>query len=561
MPVLSLSFGGGIYCYLVVYFLALYAISFLDDDGESSKLRSVSGILALILSVIFCFVCISNSKLFHSAEYRKMIGQVKEEKFTANIAPVSPDQMITVDDSIAARIGGKVLGEDPGLGSRCELGDFTMQVVKGHLYWIAPLLHSGFWKWSSNGDTPGYVVVSATDERDYRLVKEVNGKPLSIRYQPSAYWGDDLSRHVYTSGYASEGFNDFSFEVDDEWQPYWTLTTYDSTIGFSGDDATGVLVIDPKSGDITKYKVDKAPTWCDRIHPKDFVATQVTDWGELIHGYWNWSGNDKLHSADESSIVLGSDNKMYYYFGLESKGNEQGTVGFMMVNCRTKEATWIKQAGATENAAKKSAEGSVQEKGYHGSDGITYNIAGHPTYEFLLKDKSGLMKNIALVSVHDHSVVGIGVDRQTAISSYTMKMNSRGNASIGEQNDVEIISVTGIITRINGEVNSTSTTYYFMISGYKNQFVGNSSISTEFCLTNPGDKVAIKFVSESGTIAVMTFDNKAIDPDVSALQQKSFEAVDSVSDEHLVKKQEEVSDQKWEDLTPAEKQKLLKKNK
>jgi hypothetical protein len=33
------------------------------------------------------------------------------------------------------------------------LGEFTIQKVKDELYWIAPLLHSGFFKWNKNNQT------------------------------------------------------------------------------------------------------------------------------------------------------------------------------------------------------------------------------------------------------------------------------------------------------------------------------------------------------------------------------------------------------------------------
>jgi hypothetical protein len=101
-----------------------------------------------------------------------------------------------------------------------------------------------------------------------------------------------------------------------------------------------------------------------------------------------------------------------------------------MINCRTKKTTWIRQAGATEEAARASAEGMVQEKGYVGSDGITYNINGHATYEFLLKDNAGLMKMIALVNVHDHNIVGVASDRLGAMRNYAVKMNGRGNGAV-----------------------------------------------------------------------------------------------------------------------------------
>ena len=63
------------------------------------------------------------------------------------------------------------------------------QKVNNELYWVAPLLHSGFFKWLNNREgTPGYVLVSATNERDVKLVQTVNNQPVKIKYQSGAYF-------------------------------------------------------------------------------------------------------------------------------------------------------------------------------------------------------------------------------------------------------------------------------------------------------------------------------------------------------------------------------------
>jgi hypothetical protein len=57
------------------------------------------------------------------------------------------------------------------------------------LYWVAPLLHLVFFKWLNNQEgTAGYVMVSATNERDVKLVQNVAGKAIKIKYQQGAYF-------------------------------------------------------------------------------------------------------------------------------------------------------------------------------------------------------------------------------------------------------------------------------------------------------------------------------------------------------------------------------------
>mgnify|MGYP000473348581 FL=1 len=190
------------------------------------------------------------------------------------------------------------------MGSQVELGHFCIQKIQNELYWVAPLLHSGFFKWINNSEgTAGYVMVSATNERDVKLVQQIDGKPLKIKYQPSAYFQSEIHRHAYLNGYSTIGLTDFTFEINDEGKPFWVITTYDKTIGFSGNNATGVLVVDAQNGAIQEYSIANTPKWVDRIQPLDFIEDQLNDWGTLIHGYFNFSNEDKLQITEGMTLV------------------------------------------------------------------------------------------------------------------------------------------------------------------------------------------------------------------------------------------------------------------
>jgi hypothetical protein len=52
---------------------------------------------------------------------------------------------------------------------------------------------TGFFKWMNN-ETAGYVMVSATNERDVRLVQNIEGKEVKIKYQPEAYFQANIQR-------------------------------------------------------------------------------------------------------------------------------------------------------------------------------------------------------------------------------------------------------------------------------------------------------------------------------------------------------------------------------
>ncbi len=565
MPTISVTASSGIYFNVMIYF-GILAVILKKDYWENSPntMRSVCLVVTGIAFIFWLAIYIVGTwSLWHASKYQAILGNVKETQFTSNISPVDPSQMLVVDKEIAKRIGEKELGSIPGLGSRAELGEFNLQPVAGKLYWIAPLEHSGLFKWLRFDDegTPGYVKVSATNQEDYGLITKIDGKDIKIKYQTKGYFGEDLERHIYTNGYQSTLFQDFIFEVDDNWNPYWSVTLYDSRVGFDGDDAIGVLTINPATGEIKEYSVENSPLWVDRIQPEEFLSDQVDDWGRYVHGWWNWSKRDVKRVVSESSLVLGSDGRSYFYFGITSDGNDNSTVGFMMVDTKNKEAHWFKQSGATEPAAKSSAEGKVQEKQYVGSEGITYNIGGYPTYEFLLKDKAGLMKLIALVNVHDHSIVGIGESRHEAVQDYRSQLTNRGNSSVASESDMEKLILTSKVKRFASQVTRGNTSYYFILEDSSTfMFNVGTTISDEIPLTKEGDLVSVQYlISNSGEVILFKFDNKFIGIEKKASKLESEKNIDSVRINKIEKMSEGVVDAKWNDLSAEEKQKLLKK--
>lgn len=570
MPTLSFTASEGIYFNWLILSVGLFVIWIVPERRKNAQslplnpiaiIPAITAIGSLLAIIIGMF---ATGAMFHADEYQKLIGTVEETPFTSNVQPISSHQMLVVDEGIAKRVGEKELGAVPGLGSRAEVGKFTLQAVNGQLYWIAPLEHSGFFKWNrfKNEGTPGYIKVSATNPEDYKLVQSVGEKDVSIKYQNGSYFGQDLERHIYTSGYRSVLFGEFLFEVDDNWNPYWTVTLYDTKVVFGGRDAIGVLTVNPETGEIKQYGIDDAPKWIDRIQPSSFVYDQVDDWGEYVHGWWNWSGSDIVRVASESSIVLGSDGHAYFYYGITSDGNDNSTVGFMMVDTRTKKAHWFKQAGATEDAARHSAEGKVQEKGYSGSDGVTYNIDGYPTYEFLLKDKAGLMKQIALVNVHDHNIVGTGEDRQEALQDYRAQMNTRGNTVSINTSVMEDFSISSKVARFGSEINKGNTYYYFVLADKQRvQFSASSSISTELSLTQVGDVVVVHYTAlntDGGVTPITAFDNQSLGITKDSVQLANEARLDSVRQNIRSEKSEAAVDNQIDNLSPEKKKELLK---
>lgn len=516
LPVIQYGFYGIALILLLLlslYFFIALGLS-VDNTGKKIIVKSMpSKGLLIVVGLIFAYITlvsfVTSATIFHTSSYQQMIGKVENgTKISKHIAPISMDKIRVVDQDLAYLLGEKIIGSQPALGSQIELGRFSIQKVNGELYWVAPLLHSGFFKWFNNSaGTPGYVMVSATNERDVKLVQTINNKPIKIKYQTAAYFSSEIHRHVYFNGYATVGLADFTFEVDEAGNPFWVVTTYDKKIGFSGNNANGILVVDAQTGAIQQYEIKNAPVWVDRIQPAAFIENQLNDWGEYVNGYWNFSNTDKLQITEGLTLVYGQNNKSYWYTGLTSVGSDESAVGFVLVDTRTKETTFYKQSGATEYAAQRSAEGKVQEKGYKASLPIPYNINGIPTYIMTLKDDGGLVKMYAMVAINDYTIVGVGNSMRETLTLFKSVYNMAGN-KINPSNVASKKSISSVISRIQSDVKNGNSFYYFTIKDYPNIFVGSSQISSEIPISVVGDSVTISFdIDSEQIIDVTNFDN------------------------------------------------------
>ncbi len=488
MPVINFNFYG---LPLYVMFIGLTIMSI--EAGKSKKFNK-AGTLITIISLLFLTIIplLITTPIWNSKKYQQLLGEVKESVFTEDISPVDIDKIRLVDQSMASRLGDKTIGQDPALGSSSYVGNFNIQTYKGELYWVAPLLHRSFFKWlSSKEGSKGYIMVSATNPQDVKLVQN-KGR---IKYQMDAYFSTDLKRHIYFNGFMTKGYTDYTFEIDDDGNPFWVLSQYNKVIGYSGREIVKTIIVNAVNGNIKSYSITETPKWVDRIQPEFIVKEQINNWGKYKKGFWNsvFSEDGVLTLTPGMSLVYGKDGNSYWYSGLTSAGADDSTVGFIMVNTRTKETKYYRQAGATETASMGSAEGKVQEKGYKATFPIMYNVLGQATYILSLKDKAGLIKMISMVSVEDYTILGIGETTEEALRNYKTALKRKiSDSSITD--NFNLNEATGIIKRINSDIVKGDSFYYFTLDTLPNEvFVMTSSISKEIIITKIEDRVSIKY--------------------------------------------------------------------
>lgn len=497
-------------CYVALnFFVCLGSLHLTTNEFGKTMVtmdRGVKGvkngfILLAILWVLYFAVAFISMPLFHYKAYRDQLGTSNISQFSDTVQPIALDQLPIVDQALARELADKKLGENPGLGSQVTLGTPVIQKVDNKLVWVVPLEHSGFFKWLKNMDgSAGYIVVAANSVNDVTLVTD-----HKIKYQANAYILDDLNRHVRLfGGGLFKGLTDYSFELDDDGVPYWVLTVYKNRWLFRLPEASGVLIVNATTGDSNYYDTNAVPEWVDRVQPETFIMQQIDNQGRYVHGIFNFSNQDKFRPS-YGNIIIYNDDRCYLFTGLTSVGSDESAIGFILVDMVTKESYRYQMSGATEVAAQRSAEGKVQQYGYFASFPMIINLNGQPTYFMTLKDNAGLIKQYAFVSVANYTSVGTGETIDSALRDFHQVRGSSGGIVTGQTSD----ETTGEVLRIASESVGDILTYKIILKNQPSRiFTVSYELSNELALTQPGDKVSIRYIdSENGICTATGFDN------------------------------------------------------
>lgn len=388
LPTLSLAYEDG-FLFFSVCASVLIANIVMWASGDLVNGGKAFGIVWVVVAVVICVAEIASMTCFWNddAKYRQL-GEVEVVEYNEMIQQIDLSQIPIVDQELAQKQADKKIGEDVALGSRIDLGTANIQDVNGEVIYVAPLEHSGIFKWYKHRTTPGYITVSASNQNKVNYVTELNGEKIELLYQPSAYFRHDLKRYIRNQGFRTVGLIEYTFEVDEAGRPYWVVTTYENRTVWSSPEATGVIVVDAQTGKTDWYSLKEIPDWVDIVQPESFVKDQINNWGKLVHGWFNPSNTDKIKQTDLTLKVY-ANGDCYYFTGMTSVGSDESCVGFIMVNTRNKKSMMAYMSGATETAAMKSAEELVANFGYTATKPYPSLVNGVPTYILAFKGDGG----------------------------------------------------------------------------------------------------------------------------------------------------------------------------
>lgn len=412
------------------------------------------GITSVLLLLFFVLIFFGSS-MFHASSYASIM-QPKEHEFTKDINQATEVSKIALMDTDSAILfGNREIGSLSDVVSQYNVSENYTQIdLAGNPVKVSALDYAGIFKYFGNkkNGVPGYVQVDPVGQ-DAKYVKLKKG----MKYVPSAYFSEDLKRHLRFM-YPTKIFDNIHFELDEDGNPYYIASVMEYKIGlFGGETVQGAIACNPVDGSCTYYSVADIPRWIDDVFDGDVLTTQFNWYGKLSNGFWNsifgkkgckrctetvqksTKSGDSDKKDEETTMsdygYVAKDGDIWIYTGVTSVNDDASNIGFILVNERTSEAHYFPIAGADESSAMAAAQGEVQEKGYRASFPSLINVDNQPTYIMVLKDASGIVKLYAMVNVESYNKVTTSSSLDECFAKYRKLIGSKSDDTSTDQGD------------------------------------------------------------------------------------------------------------------------------
>jgi hypothetical protein len=479
-------------------------------------LVGVLGIAATFLITVFTTWFDVNAKALAAIPNVKMVN-------SKVLPPTDPNHIVLVSQSVASYKGQQILGSTgQNLGSAYNLdsSSYTLQSIRHHLYYVAPLSYNNVFVNLSTPQTPGFVVVDAENpQAEPQLYTNQYQNGSSIAYLPGALLNQDLLRHVYLSGYTYGRLLDPTLELDDNFHPYWTISLMQPIRGYVGDTLSQVLIVDAHTGAIKAYAPRQVPSWVDRVMPADTV-TQYLQWWGLYHAapWFNPSGLGQQTPASDPQLLYNNvDQPVWLVPMTSSSANDNSSTGVFLFNTHKNEADFypLQGLGIGDNVQKTFASTRANIRNYSVDSVQLYQIYNTPTWVAIYvqsTDSGDIFEAVGLVDARNLS--GSNVQFETslpqAMQDYQQWLTQTGSSSNGSTAGTQL-TMTGKVLRISSVQQGGSTVYYIQVAGQGVIFTANISLSPKLPLVQPGDTITGTYTSGSGTVVnLQSFDDQSI---------------------------------------------------
>ena len=453
------------------------------NDGSHILSKVVFGmVLMLVLLVV---INLFHSPIFQSKKYASRIVVDSTHTFTDDIALVDFTKTPLLDKDSSQKLGDRIMGQATEWVSQFYVSDLYTQInYNDQIIRVTPIEYDGLFKYFANHQDgiKGYITVDSVNG-----ASELVTMDKGMKYMPSAFFFENLTRKLRIE-YPATIFDEANFEIDNEGNPYWIVPTVSYTAVGLRKEITGVVILDPITGDSKKYGLDEIPSWVDHVYSADLIIEQMDDWGEYGGGFINSIfGQKNVVNTTEGYNYLVMDDDVYLYTGITSVSSDESNLGFILSNLRTKETHYYIAPGAEEYSAMASAEGLVQEKNYKSSFPLLINLNGKPTYLLSLKDNAGLVKMYAFVDVADYQRVVVS-DSSLGIEVAAKKFMGEESASYREDELEEtVITIQSIVNAV-----IDGNTYYYIVDINNQSYAASIKVNQNLLpFLKSGDKVRV----------------------------------------------------------------------
>ncbi|WP_317854949.1 CvpA family protein [Chakrabartyella piscis] len=489
---------------VVVNAFSIVQVLFLNGEPEKraeyrNKYKKFI-VIPIGLAVIYFGGTLISSPILRASSYSELLN-VQSGDFTEDITEVDYSKIPILDSDSASRLAEREMGSMVDMVSQYEVSAYFNQInYLDKPIRVTPLKYGDVIKWITNRSTgiPGYISIDMTTQ-DVELVRLEDG----IMYSPAEYFGRNLYRHVRFN-YPTAMIYSTKFEIDEEGTPYWVCAVEDKTIGlFGGTDIIGAILVNAQTGEHQYYDVADVPNWVDQVYDASLLVAQYDYYGTLKNGFINsmFGQRDCLQSTEGYNYIA-LEGDVWVYTGVTSIGADESNVGFVLMNCRTKETKYYLISGAKEISAMSSAEGQVQHLGYTATFPILLNIAGEPTYFLSLKDAAGLVKQYAMVNIQKYQIVATGDTVGDCEAAYRNLMQGSGIETATPV--VESHEVEGIITVLADIVVDGNTVYLMQVEDDETLYQVVAKDHMEIVTMSVGDQVEFEFAEDGngGSVVV-----------------------------------------------------------
>ena len=532
-------FGAIFATYVVLTMVVTKAMAKPEYIPYVKKQAIIPGIAIGLLAVVVLVGLVVSSTFFRAKTYSQIIDVNDNGNFIEEIErqdAKSYSNIPRLDESAAANIASRALSDLEKIG---KVSQFTVYPLytqinyKGNPVRVATLQYANIIKWFTNRTEglPGYTIINMADQTTKFVELKEMGQE-SIRYSPADHFGRLLKRHLRFE-YPTLLFAEPTFEIDDEGTPYWICAVLDKTIGlFGGPDVIGAVLV--KSNDMNGacqyYSLEELKSkpeiqWLDRIFSSELLVQQYNYYGKYQNGFWNSIlGQKDVFVTTEGFNYIAKDDDVYMYTGVTSVTSDQSITGFVLINQRTKAATFYRVSGAKEQSAMSVAEGKVKDKAYVASFPLLINVSGQPTYFMALKDNDQINQQFAMVNVKNfNKLFVVGDDLADCLGQYNALLKAEGimvdidvsdidqpdNGDVDEVPD-KTQTVTGVVAEIRTAVIAGESWYYIRLADGDAFYSIAASKAADAIIMNANDNVTVTFTIVEGTGKIIKADSVQI---------------------------------------------------